>query len=125
MVHPIYTAVLRHPGLALTHVANYLALLRESVGDAATGIAIKTAAWAAAAAMMLLAIAFAGIAIMLGVMQDRFHWVLIAVPGTVLVLAAVAALVARRPVMKKEIHDVTLELEADRHAMELAQGASK
>lgn len=120
MLHPIYWAVLRHPGLAATHLANYAALLRESAAGVAGRVALKVAAWTVVGVCVLLAFGLAGVATMLGMLEGRFHWVLVAVPGTALLAAAVAAALALRPAVKGGVDEVTAQLNADREAMDFA-----
>ena len=57
---------------------------------------------------------------MLGMLEGRFHWVLVAVPGTALLAAAMAAALASRPVVKGMRDELTAQLNADRTAMGLA-----
>ncbi|MDH6170058.1 putative membrane protein [Variovorax boronicumulans] len=118
MVHPIYMAALQRPDLFAKHLANYVALLRESTADVVRGTAAKAVAWAGVGVCALLGIALAGTAAMLGVLYGRFYWVLVAVPVVAFLLALILSLVAMRPVVRKEIQDVAVELEADRRAMD-------
>lgn len=121
MIHPLFMAVLRRPGLLISHLANYVALLRESTTDVVRGLVAKAVAWVVVGVCLFLGLGFTGVAAMLGALGGRFHWVLVAVPGAAFLLALISAMFAMRSVVQKEIHDVAVELEADQRAMNLVR----
>ena len=66
---------------------------------------------------VLLAIGLGGVAVMLGVLNGRFDWVLAIVPGAGVLLAFVAVLVAMRSTLAPRIDEVHDEVETDLHML--------
>lgn len=120
MLHPIYSTVLGHPELIADHLANYGALLRQETHEATRGVVARIIAGVLAAVSAMLALGLVGVAVMLGTLHGSFHWVLAAVPGIAVVIAAVSTYIAARP---REFHpftDLRTQLEADVHALHVA-----
>ena len=122
MLHPIYSTVLGHPELIADHIANYSALIKEEVAQASRGLIARVIAGVLAVVSVLLALGLAGVAIMLGSVNGRFHWALVLVPGVALLIAAIAAYVAMKPVLSHGFADLKAQLSADMHAMHVAGG---
>lgn len=122
MLHPIYSTVLGHPELIADHIANYSALIKEEVAQASRGLIARVVAGVLAVVSVLLALGLAGVAVMLGSVNGSFHWALVIVPGVALLIAAVAAYVAMKPVLSHGFADLKAQLSADMHAMHVAGG---
>ena len=122
MLHPIYSTVLGHPELIADHIANYSALIKEEVAQASRGLIARVIAGVLAVVSGLLALGLAGVAIMLGSVNGSFHWALVLVPGVALLIAAIAAYVAMKPVLSHGFADLKAQLSADMHAMHVAGG---
>ena len=122
MLHPIYSTVLGHPELIADHIANYSALIKEEVAQASRGLIARVIAGVLAVVSVLLALGLAGVAIMLGSINGSFHWALVLVPSVALLIAAVAAYVAMKPVLSHGFADLKAQLSADMHAMHVAGG---
>ncbi|MBS0341118.1 MAG: phage holin family protein [Proteobacteria bacterium] len=120
MLHPIYTTVLRHPELVADHLANYMALVREEAGEASRRLVGRIFAGVLAAISAVMALGLVGIAAMMGVMYGSFHWVLVAVPGVAVVVAAIAGYYASRPADLEGFEDIRAQLEADVRALHMA-----
>jgi O-antigen ligase len=58
-----------------------------------------------------------GVAIMLGAVQEQFHWTLVVVPGVPLALAVAAFFVARRPMPGQAFTELRAQLDADAEAL--------
>lgn len=122
MLHPIYSTVLGHPELIAGHIANYSALIKEEVAQASRGLIARVVAGVLAVVSVLLALGLAGVAVMLGSVNGSFHWALVIVPGVALLIAAVAAYVAMKPLVSHSFADLKAQLSADMHAMHVAGG---
>ncbi|SFM06865.1 phage holin family protein [Variovorax sp. OV329] len=120
MLHPIYTTVLRHPELVADHLANYMALVREEAGEATRQMVARIIAGVLAAISAIMALGLIGIAVMMGVLHGSFHWVLVAVPGVAVLVAAVAGYYASRPSHFDGFEDIRAQLDADVRALHLA-----
>jgi hypothetical protein len=120
MLHPIYSTVLGHPELIADHLANYGALLQQEMHEASRNLISRVLAAVVAVVSALLALGLAGVAVMLGTLHDRFHWVLVVVPGIAAVIAIMAALIAVKLRTPHAFADLRAEFEADLHALHLA-----
>jgi len=121
MIHPIFSTVLGHPELIADHVANYAALVREESAVAGRALVGRLVAGVLAAVSAMVALGLIGTAVMLGVLQGSFHWVLVLVPGVAVAVALVAALYAgRSSPSSKAFEEVRAQLDADVRALHLA-----
>ncbi len=117
MLHPIFSTVLGHPDLVAENLANYAALVREESSQAGGGIAGRIIAAVLAVATVTLALGLIGVAVLLGVMHGSFHWVLVAVPGVAVVIAAFCIWCAMRPTVTYAFEDLRSQLDADLQAL--------
>lgn len=120
MLHPIFSTVLGHPELIADHVANYGALVKQEVADAGRGVVQRIVAGVLAAVSAMLALGLIGVAVLLGVLHGNFHWVLVAVPGVALVIAAICAYIAMRPNQVHGFDDLRAQIDADLQALHSA-----
>jgi uncharacterized membrane protein len=120
MIHPIFSTVLGHPELIADHVANYGALIRQEAAQASRAAVARLVAGVLAAVSAMLALGLIGVAVMLGVLQGRFHWVLAVVPSAALLIAIVSAYLASRPSAFHAFADVREQVDADMQALRAA-----
>jgi fatty acid desaturase len=120
MIHPIFSTVLGHPELIADHVANYGALIRQEAAQASRAAIARVVAGVLAAVSAMLALGLIGIAVMLGVLQGRFHWVLAVVPSAALLIAVVAGYLASRPTVFHAFADLREQVDADMQALHAA-----
>ncbi|KLN52950.1 phage holin family protein [Variovorax paradoxus] len=117
MLHPIFSTVLGHPELIADHAANYAALIRQEASEAGRGLVARIVAGVLAAASAMLALGLIGVAVLLGVLQGSFHWVLVVVPGVALVIATICAWMAARPFPGYGFDDLRAQVDADLRAL--------
>ena len=120
MLHPIFSTVLRHPELIAEHASNYAALVRLETAEASKGLLARLIAGVLAAVSAMLALGLTGTAVMLGMMQGSFHWVLVAVPGVSALIALIAGYVAARPVEFHGFNELRAQVDADIDALHAA-----
>ena len=113
MVHPIFSVLISKPELVLEHVAGYAALVRDEASSAGVLVAKRAIAWGVTLVALLLFLVLAGVAVMLGAVNDRFHWTLVLVPGIALATAVAAFMVARKPLPEKAFGELKAQLDAD------------
>ncbi|WP_298933845.1 hypothetical protein [uncultured Ramlibacter sp.] len=113
MVHPIFSVLISRPELVVDHVAGYAALAREEASSVGTEVARRAIAWGVAVISLLVFLVLAGVAVMLGVLQGSFHWVLVLIPALPLALAASAQQVARKPLPSQAFAELRAQLDAD------------
>ena len=113
MVHPIFSVLISKPELVLEHVAGYAALVRDEASSAGVLVAKRAIAWGVTLVATLLFLVLAGTAVMLGAVNDRFHWALVLVPGIALATAVAAFMVARKPLPEKAFGELKAQIDAD------------
>jgi hypothetical protein len=117
MVHPIFSVLISRPELVMEHVAGYAALVREEASTVSGEVAKRVIAWGVAVLCFIVFLVLAGVAAMLGAMHGDFHWMLIGAPGTALVLAIGAFLLARQRLPEKAFGELRSQLDADAQAL--------
>ena len=113
MVHPIFSVLITKPELVMEHVAGYAALVRDEASSAGVQVAKRAIAWAVTLISALLFLILAGVAVMVGAVNDQFHWALVLVPGIALATAIAAFMVARKPLPDKAFGELKAQLDAD------------
>jgi hypothetical protein len=117
MLHPIFSVLVHRPELVIDHVAGYAALVQEEASSVGGEVMRRAVAWGVAALSLLVFLVLAGVAVMLGTLHGTFHWVLLAAPGTALVLALLAWNVARQRLPAKAFAELKAQLDADAQAL--------
>lgn len=113
MLHPLFSLLIQRPELVVDHVAGYAALVEQEASTAGSEMMQRAVAWLLVTLALAVFVALAGVAVMLGVLQGQFHWVLIAVPAVVLALAVIAFSVARKPLSPDRFREVKSQIQAD------------
>lgn len=117
MLHPLFSTLIQRPDLVVDHLSAYAQLFQQEAGSIGAALAKRVIAWVAAALSALVFLGLAGASIMLGVLQNQFHWVLIAVPGCAL-LAMVASLIwASQPLKSEKFPELRAQLDSDARAL--------
>ncbi len=120
MLHPLFSTLIRRPDLLVEHISAYSALIHEEATQAGSLLVKRYMAWAVAGICGLLFVLFAGIALMMGMLQNQFHWVLVAVPGGALVLTLVAIARAKVPLAEVRFTDLKAQINSDIEALRAA-----
>ena len=113
MLHPIFSVLVNRPELVMDHVAGYAALVQEEASSVSGEVAKRAIAWAVVVVGVLVFLILAGVAVMLGVMQDQFHWVLVIAPAIPLVMSGAAWTIARQRLPAKAFTELKAQLDAD------------
>ena len=58
-----------------------------------------------------------GTALMLGFMNNQFHWILLVVPGASLVLLIIAVTIAKKPLKSEKFPELKAQIESDTRAL--------
>ena len=120
MLHPLLKVMIKKPDLIVTHIGNYLDLFRAESMDVAGNAVRRLVAWVAFAITLSLFLVFTGVALMLGLLQNQFHWSLVAVPAIPLLLAFIAWGMTRKPVLSAEVGEIKRQFMADIEAFHVA-----
>lgn len=116
MLHPLFATLIKRPDLIADHVSAYVGLIAQETSGATEDWVKRGLAWALVALGTLVFVIFTGIALMLGVLNP-FHWVLVAVPGTVLLLTLLAFSKARTPISSGRFTELKSQLDSDLRAL--------
>lgn len=117
MLHPLFSTLVQRPDLVMDHMAAYAALLQEEASAAGSEILARAVAWILVAIAVGSFFLLAGTALMLGVLQNQFHWVLVATPGAALLLGAVAFVQAKKPLKSERFPEFRAQLDGDARAL--------
>ncbi len=120
MLHPLFSTFISRPDLLVDHLSGYAALIHEEAFEAGAELVQRGLAWALAAMCAAVFLTLAGVAVMLGVVLNQFHWVLVAAPAIMLVLLAVAVLKARQPLRSRRFSEVKAQVSRDAQALRMA-----
>ena len=117
MLHPLFSTLIQRPDLVADHVAGYAQLLQEEATLASSEILSRAVAWFAAALLAIVFLGLSGVAIMFGTLQAQFHWVLVVVPGVVLIAAVLAVIRARKPFVSEKFPEFKAQVDSDVRAL--------
>ncbi len=120
MLHPLFTVLIRRPELVVEHLAGYGALLHEEFSDIGSQMARRAVAWGAMVVMASVFITLTGVAVMLGLVEQEFHWALVAVPAIALIATGACFLFARTPMPAGRFDALKNQIDADVQAMRIA-----
>jgi len=117
MLHPLFSTLIQRPDLLVEHVSAYSALFHQEATQAGSMLIKRYMAWAVAGFCGLVFVLFTGIALMLGTLNNQFHWVLLAVPGSALVLMLVAIAKAKAPFSEARFTEFKAQIDSDIQAL--------
>lgn len=117
MLHPLFSTLIQRPDLVVDHLSAYAQLFQQEATSAGSALMSRVIAWVAAALSALVFLGLAGAATMLGVIQNQFHWVLVAVPGCALLTMVMALMWATKPSKSDKFPELKAQLDSDTRAL--------
>ena len=120
MLHPFISTLIRRPHLLIDHLAGYAELIREEASEAGSDLLGRVIAWVMVAVFAVVFLILTGVALMLAMVTNPFHWALVAVPLAVLILMVVALLRARKPSLSSHFAEVKAQVDRDAQALRSA-----
>jgi hypothetical protein len=120
MLHPIFSTVIQRPDLVMAHLSAYGALFGQEAKVAGSQLARRALAWLLTVLCGSVFLSMTGIALMLGVFNNQFHWVLVAVPGAALLTTVLAFMQAKKPLATEQFPDLKAQLHSDANALRSA-----
>ena len=120
MLHPLFSTLIQRPDLALDHASAYAALINQEARVAGSQLVKRGAAWVVAGLLGFMCVVFTGMALMLGFMNNQFHWILVAVPGAALFGAIVALVKALQPLPAENFPELKAQINNDARALRAA-----
>ena len=119
-MHPLCLTIVRRPDLVFDHLSAYAALLTHEAGEAGHSLVNRALLWAFVVMAGAIGLVLSGTALMLGVLQNQFHWILVGVPGVVVFCAFVALARAKQAVLSKHFSNIQSQLLSDAQALRAA-----
>lgn len=117
MLHPVFSALVHRPDLLVDHVTAYAALIQDEAAGIGTDLVTRAVAWALVAVGALVFAVLAGVAVMLGLMLDQFHWALVVVPGLALLVTLAAFARARSATTAERFSELKAQFDSDVQAL--------
>lgn len=119
MLHPLFSTLIQRPDLIVDHVSAYAALFHQEASSAGSELLVRTVNWVLAALLAAVFLGLTGVALMLGLMQNNFHWALLVVPGFVLVLLLIAIVRAKKPIQGERFPELMAQIDNDARALRM------
>ena len=121
-MHPLFLTIIRRPDLALNHISAYASLLAQEANQASHSLVNRVLMWLFVVFSFAICVVLAGVALMLGVLQNQFHWILVAVPGVMAFCALLAFFNAKQAVLTDRSANIKSQLVSDAAALRGAAG---
>lgn len=117
MLHPLFSTIVQRPDLVVDHLSAYAALFHKEATTAGSDLLMRAVAGLVALLALVAFLCVTGVALMLGFMQHEFHWILVAVPGFMLVLLAIATMVVMKPLKSERFPELKAQIDSDAQAL--------
>lgn len=117
MLHPLFSTIVQRPDLVIDHLSAYGSLFHKEAASAGSELLVRAVAGLVAVLALVVFLGLTGTAVMLGLLQGQFHWVLLMVPGISLVLLIVAALIAMKPFKSERFPELKAQIDSDAQAL--------
>lgn len=121
-MHPMFLTIIRRPDLAINHISAYASLLAQEANQASHSLVNRVLMWLFVVFSVAICVVLAGVALMLGVLQNQFHWILVAVPGVMAFCALLAFFSAKQAVLTDRFANIKSQLVSDAAALRGAAG---
>ena len=119
MLHPIFSTAIQRPDLIVEHASAYGALLSQDAKAVSTQLLTRALAYLLAVVCGSVFISMVGVAVMLGFVHNQFHWALVVVPATALLMTVVATVKATRPLAQDHFAEFKAQLSSDARALRM------
>jgi cytochrome bd-type quinol oxidase subunit 2 len=121
-MHPLCITIIRRPDLVMDHLGAYAALLTQEASQASHALVTRALVWFVAILSLAICIVLSGTALMLGILQNQFHWILVAVPGAMALCALVAFTMTKQTILANRFTNIKSQLLSDAAALRAAAG---
>jgi uncharacterized membrane protein YqjE len=120
MLHPLFSTIVQRPDLVVDHLSAYGSLFHKEATSAGSDLVKRAVAGIVAILAFVIFLLLFGTALMLGFLQNQFHWVLVAVPAVALILAVIGALIASKPFKSERFPELKAQIDSDAQALRTA-----
>lgn len=121
-MHPLCLTIIRRPDLIIDHLGAYAALLSQEASQASQSLVNRTLIWVVAVMSGVIGVVLSGTALMLGLLLNQFHWILVAVPGVMILCALVAMAWTKQAVFAGHFSNIKSQFSSDAQALRTASG---
>lgn len=121
-MHPLCLTIIRRPDLIIDHLGAYAALLSQEASQASQSLVNRTLIWVVAVMSGVIGVVLSGTALMLGLLLNQFHWILVAVPGVMILCALVAMAWTKQAVFAGHFSNIKSQFSSDAQALRAASG---
>ena len=121
-MHPFCLTLIRRPDLVIDHLSAYAALFTQEAGQASQTLVNRALIGLIAVMSGAIGVVLSGTALMLGILQNQFHWILVAVPGVMLLCAFVAMAWTKQAVFAGHFSNIKSQFLSDAQALRVASG---
>lgn len=101
----------------MDHLSAYGSLFHKEASSAGSELLARAVAGVVAILALFVFLGLTGAALMLGFLQNQFHWILVAVPGFALALLIVAVTIAMRPLKSERFPELKAQIDSDAQAL--------
>lgn len=101
----------------MDHLSAYGSLFHKEATSAGSELLTRAIAGVAAILTFVVFLGLAGTAVMLGFLNNKFHWALVFVPSLTLTLTAMAAMVAMKPLKSERFPELKAQIDSDALAL--------
>jgi polysaccharide pyruvyl transferase WcaK-like protein len=119
-MHPLFLTIIRRPDLVINHLSAYASLLVQEANQASQSLVNRVLISLIAVLSMAICVVLSGTALMLGVLQNQFHWVLVAVPGAMALCALCAFACTKKIIWTSHFNNIKTQLFNDAAALSTA-----
>lgn len=119
MLHPLFSTLIQRPDLVMDHMSAYAELLTQEARVASVQLIKRGIIWMLAGVCGCIFLLLTGIAVMLGIFHNQFHWVLMVVPGVAFLATAVAITFARQALPTAHFPELKAQIDSDARALRM------
>jgi hypothetical protein len=121
-MHPLFLTIIRRPDLVINHMNAYASLLAQEANQASQSLVNRVLIWFLVVFSVAICVVLAGVALMLGILQNQFHWVLVAVPGAMALCALCGFACTKRIILTSHFSNIKSQFLDDAAALSAAAG---
>lgn len=101
----------------MDHLSAYGSLFHKEATSAGSHLIARAVAGVTAILAFTVFLVLAGTALMLGFLQNQFHWMLLAVPGLALIFTIIATVIAMKPLNSERFPELKAQIDSDAQAL--------
>lgn len=101
----------------MDHLSAYGSLFHREAASAGNDLMARAVAGVVAILALVVFMVLTGTAVMLGFLQNQFHWALIVVPGVALLLTVIAGAIVMKPLKSERFPELKAQIDSDAQAL--------